>query len=217
MLLPIIALTLAIQKESDTWDLKLVVDPKTKLTWGVTVDAQAEGQDHHAAFVFGRTVKSTDEKKPIVTFSWDKLEVDDQEGQDVPPWDAVVGKRGEIQRMDGDLDDAYRRMLSPFVFIYPDKPVTFGDKWNYEAKPTGTGAKVTYSYEAKKSELVKDVQAIVIAGKYVEDGKDGATGDGVWWVSRAGRVLKFEFKIKNWVVPMAGQGSVDATLKGLAQ
>jgi len=216
MVLPIIALAIAMQKEPDAWDLKPSVDPKTKLSWGITVEAKSGGQDHHAAFKLNRQLKSNDPKKAVVTFSWDHLEVDDQDGQDVPPWDAVVGSKGEILKMDGDTEDGYRRMLSPLIFIYPDKPVGIGDKWTLDVKPASAGAKVTYAYEAKKTELVDGAQTIVLSAKFTEDGADGATGDGTWWLSRVGRVLKFEIKLKNWVVPMAGADTVEATIKGLA-
>ncbi len=213
-MLPILALTLAMQKEADTWDLKSSLTLKTKLTWAVKIDASAQGMDHHAAFNLNEILKSDDAKKRVETFSWDHLVVDDQDGQEVPPWDAIMGMRGEIVKMDGDVNDDYRRMLSPFLFVYPEKPVAISDKWTFTAKPDSTGPKITYSYEAKKTELVKEIQTIVLAVKYGEEGKDGSTGEGMWWVSRAGRIIKFEIKIKNWTVPIAGGESPDATIKG---
>ena len=217
MLIPVIALAIAMQKDSDTWNLNTTVDPKVKLSWDVTVDAQTGGQDHHAAFKLSRQLKSGDSKKSIVTFSWDHLEVDGQEGQEVTPWDAVVGSKGEIQKMDGDLDDSYRRMLSPLIFVTPEKPVAIGDKWTYDVKPTGAGAKITYGYEVKKTELLDGAQTIVLSSKFTEEGTEASTGEGTWWLSRVGRVVKFEIKLKNWIVPMAGSTTFDATIKGSAQ
>ncbi len=216
MLVHILALAIAMQKDSDAWELKPSVDPKTKLSWGMTVEAQAQGQDHHAAFKFSQLLKTSDDKKKVVTFSWDHLAVDDQEGQDVPAWDAAVGTRGEILKMEGDTEDSFRRMLSPLLFVYPEKPFAMGEKWSFEAKPSGSNPTFTYSYEAKKTEMVKDTMTVVLATKIVESGKDGMTGEGTWWLSRAGRVIKFEIKLKNWVVPMAGADAIDATLKGQA-
>ncbi|MDR3689468.1 MAG: hypothetical protein P4L46_08830 [Fimbriimonas sp.] len=216
MLIPLIAFAIAVQKDSDAWNLNVVLDPKVKLSWGVTVDAQAEGQEHHATFQFSRQQKSSDDKKTVVTFVWDHMTVDEQEGQEIPAWDAVTGPRGEILKLDDGSDDSYRRMLSPIVFVYPEKPVSPGDKWSYVSKPDGAGVKINYDFEATKTELVDGVQTIILAMKYKEDGADGATGEGNWWLSRVGRVVKFEVKVKNWVVPIAGPGSVDATLKGKA-
>ena len=202
------------QKEADTWDLKSTVTPKTKQTWSITINADVQGQEHHAAFQLNETFKSDDPKKRLTTFSWEHLVVDDQEGQEVPPWDAIMGERGEILKMDADVDDSYRRMLSPLLFVFPEKPVGVADKWSFTAKPSGVGPKITYSYEVKKTELVKDVQTLVMIEKYAEDDKEGSTGEGTWWISRAGRVIKFEIKLKNWSVPVAGGGNADATLKG---
>jgi len=216
MFIPIIALAFAIQKETDPWDLKPTADPKTKLTWDVKIEAQAGGQDHHAAFKFTRVLKSDDAKKTVVTFGWDHLEVDDQDGQEVPPWDAVVGARSEILKMDGDTDDSYRRMLAPLLFIYPEKPVAIGDKYTFDAKPSVKGETITYAYEVKKSDTINGSPTLVIGTKFTEAGADGSTGDGTWWLSKTGKIVKFEIKVKNWVVPMAGGGPVDATLKGQA-
>src|SRR5471030_2817976 len=122
-LIPILSLALAVVQAPDTWTLKPTIDTGTKLSWEIGVDASAGGEQRHATFTMIRSIKSKADAKIVATFNWDKLKVDEQEGQEVPPWDVLLGAKGEILKTEGDLEDDYRRMLSPLVFVYPDKPI----------------------------------------------------------------------------------------------
>lgn len=218
MLTPMIVAALVLRQQTETWSFKPSFDPKNpKEVWGTIVDAQSDDQAHHATFQFTRTTKSSDKTKTVVTFNWEKLAVDNQEGQDLPGWDAVMGARGEILKMDTEADDNYRRMLSPMVFVYPEKAVAIGDKWSSEVKPSGNGAKLTYSYEAKSKEKVDGENTLVIAATFKESGENPVSGNGTWWLSKVGKVVKFEMKLTNWVVPMAGSDVTDVVLKAKAQ
>lgn len=211
------ALTLG--QDVDTWTLKPTFDPKDpKQVWATIVDAQSDGQAHHAVFQLTRVPKSTSKEKTVVTYNWEKLSVDDQEGQELPGWDAITGNQGQLLKMDGGTEDAYRRMLSPLVFIYPEKPIVVGDKWEVPVKPSDNSQKLTYSYEAKSKETVDGVNTIVIAVKFKEDGdKDSMSGTGSWWLSKVGKVVKFEMKLANWIVPMAGSDVTDVVIRAKAQ
>jgi hypothetical protein len=151
-----------------------------------------------------------------VTYAWDKLAVDDHEGDELPGWDCTVGLQGQILKLDGEGDDNFRRMLSPMIFVYPEKPVVIGDKWTVDVKPGDKLPKFTYTYEAKSKEDVDGVNALVVTVKFKEDGDKPINGDGLWWVSKVGKVVKFSLKLSNWVVPMAGSEVTDVTIRGKA-
>ena len=56
--------------------------------------------------------------------------------------------------------------------------------------------------------------SLVVYVKLKEDLKDGLSADGTWWLSKSGRIVKFEMSINNWVVPMAGPEPFDAIVRG---
>jgi hypothetical protein len=219
MLLPMIVAALALGQDIDTWTLKPsfeVKDPKQ--VWATIVDAQAGGQGHHAVFQLTRVAKSKTAEKTVVTYNWEKLSVDDQEGESLPGWDLVVGPQGQLLKGDGSTEDDYRRMLSPLVFVYPEKPVVIGDKWNVEVKPEGAAKKLSYSYEAKSKETVEGVNTLIVAMTLKEDGDNAISGTGNYWISKVGKLVKFEVKLTNWVVPMAGADAVtDVVIRAKAQ
>ena len=213
-----IVAAMALRQETEIWSLKTSLDPKDpKQVWATIVDATSDGQAHHATFQLTRLNKSKTAEKSVVTYNWDKLSIDDQEGQELPGWDAVTGPHGEILKMDGDADDNYRRMLSPLVFVYPDKTVSIGDKWTSEVKPIYKAGKITYVYEAKSKEMVDGNSALLIRVKLTEEGANPILGDGTWWLSKVGKVVKFEMKLSNWVVPMAGSDVTDVMIRAKAQ
>jgi hypothetical protein len=218
MILTMIVAALAMQQDVDTWTLKPSFDPKDpKQVWATIVDAQLEGMAHHATFQLTRVSKSTSPTKTVVTYGWEKLSIDDQEGQELPGWDAIVGPRGQLLKMDGGTEDNYRRMLSPLVFVYPEKPIVVGDKWDLQVKPADSAQKFTYSYEAKSKEMVDGVNTVVIGATLKEAGDSPITGTGTWWLSKVGKVVKFEVKLTNWVVPMAGSDVTDVIIRAKAQ
>jgi hypothetical protein len=218
MLFPILAAAMVLGRQKDTWLLLPNFDPKgPKQVWSVLVDAESEGVNHHATFELKRVTKSVSPSKTIDTFSWDNLTVDDKEGQDIPDWDASVDKNGAILQMQGETEDSYRRMLAPLIFIYPDHPVSEGEKWKIEVKPKGTAGKLTYAYEAEKRELVEGTNTLVIAVKLTEEGKQPISGTGYWWLSRVGKVVKFDMKLENWIVPMAGSEVTNVIVRGIVK
>lgn len=213
-----LAATMVLSRQNDTWLLMPTFDRKApKQVWSMLVDAESEGENHHATFELDRETRSVTPTKTIDTYGWDKLSVDDSEGQEIPSWDAIVDRNGSILRMADGIEDSYRRMLAPLVFIYPDHPVSVGEKWNIDVKPKGPGGKLTYAYEAQKKELVEGTNTLVIAVKLTEEGKTPITGTGFWWLSRVGKVVKFEMKLENWIVPMAGSEVTNVIIRGKAK
>ncbi len=215
MFLTAIAACLALQQQVESWTLTFKTDPKSpKESWATIVDAESEGISHHAVFNLTRLTKSSAPEKTTQTFRWERLSVDEKEGQEIDPWDVTVGKNGELLAMAGAVEDDYRRMLSPLVFVYPEKPVAPGDKWTMTPKPVANGRKFTYAYEVKSIELVEGAPAILIGAKVTESGDQPIKGDGFWWLSRVGKVLKFEMKLENWIVPMAGSEVTNVIIRG---
>ncbi len=161
-----IALALTMSRQTETWDFKPSFDTKApKQVWGVIVDAEQGGQKHHATFNLTRSIKSSDNTKTVATYNWEKLAVDDQDGQDLEGWDVMVGTHNEVLKMTGDGDDNFRRMLTPLVFVYPEKPVSIGDKWTSDVKPNGTAPKFSYAYNAKSQELVDGISNLGYRGQ----------------------------------------------------
>jgi len=218
MLLTMIVAAMAVRQDTAVWTLSPTFDPKApKEVWETLVDAQAPDGKHHATFNLTRATKSTANGKAVVSYSWEKLTVDDHDGDAIDPWDAVVGPRGQIQKM-VEAEDSFRRMLSPMIFIYPEKPVTVGDKWSVDVIPADKTRKITYEYEAKGKETVGDTPTIIVDVKLTEGGADGIAGHGSWWLSKVGKVVKFEMMLNNWVVPMAGNDAItDVIIRGKAR
>ena len=217
MLITAIAAAVMFVQSQDAWTLKPSFDPKDpKQVWAINVDAQSQGTTHHAAFQFTRVPKSSTKDKTVVTYGWEKLAVDDQEGQDIPAWNANVGTQGQILQMEGDVEDDYRRMLSPLVFVYPDKPVNVGDKWEVDVKPTSKGSKLNYQYEANSAETVDGSATLKVTVKLKEEGESPISGTGTWWITRVGKIIKFEVKLGSWIVPMAGSDVGEVVIKGKA-
>jgi hypothetical protein len=62
-------------------------------------------------------------------------------------------------------------------------------------------------------EAVGGVDALKVDVKFTEDGEGGVSAKSTWWLNKSGKVLKFEVKVTDWVVPMAGNGYLTATIK----
>jgi hypothetical protein len=177
-------------------------------SWKVTVKTTAP-EEHEATFTLARTLTKVEPAKPIpTTFEWRELTVDGNTLGEDSKWDAVIDERGGVvSSKDGD---EIRMMLAPFVFVYPDKEVDTGDKWTVEPALTDKSAiKAMYVYEVKGTEKVKDKEAFKVACK-MTTAKDGLSSTGTWWVTKEGKVLKFELELKNWTVPMAQSTPFDA-------
>lgn len=200
---------------ADKWELKPNLEPKAKASWAVKVAAQAPDGDHEAEFTLVREYGAKDGETQKATMGWSGLIVDGNElGQELT-WDVSVNARAAVVGTIAEEGDDIRRMLSAMTFTYPDKPVGEGDKWSLEIRPyTGKDDfMLTYAYEVKGVESVDSVDALKITLKLTEKDQYGMTGEGTWWVGKDGSVLKFEMKMKNWVVPMAGE-PFDATIIG---
>lgn len=200
----------------DKWDLKPGIAPKAKSSLAVVVDAAMGDGDHRAEFTVVREIGDPDGSNHKAKFSWANLTVDGQEQGEDASWDVAIGPRGTVVSTTDMMGDDIRRMLSPMTFAYPEKPVGEGDKWTAEVRPykDKDDFLLTYAYEVKGIEQVDGADALKIAATLTEMGRDAMSAEGLWWVGKDGAVLKFEMKVKNWVVPMAGGEPIDAKMTG---
>ena len=205
---------LTTQQAAEKWDLKGLA-ANTTSTWDIHVKALDNGEEHEATFKLGLTLKEVDKEKSFpAEMSWNELLVDGGQAMGDMSWNVRLNPKGLVSE-GAEGDDSIRRMLTPLVFVFPDKPVGVGDTWT-ETLKAGTDKddqSVTLEFKAEAIEKVKDVDALKVTEKLTEKGPEGTTGEGTWWVSKEGKVLKFETKVKKWLVPMAGS-AFEATIKG---
>ena len=59
---------------------------------------------------------------------------------------------------------------------------------------------------------------VVVNVKVTEGGENAIGGHGSWWLSKVGKVVKFEMMLNNWIVPMAGSDAItDVIIRGKAR
>lgn len=201
---------------ADKWELKPGIEPKAKGAWTVAVEVNVPDEQHRAEFTLVREIGVLDGENYKAICSWEKLVVDDEEMDAEARWDVSIAPRGAIVATTDTMGDDIRRMLSPMAFVYPEAAVGEGDKWNAEVRPYKgkDDYLLTYAYEVKGIEKVGDVDALRVAAVMTEKGEDAMQGEGTWWIGKNGQVLKFEVKVKNWVVPMAGGEPMEAKITG---
>jgi hypothetical protein len=215
-MIPAIALMIGLTPTVDAWLLKAPLAKDAKSSWSIVVNADVGGQDHEARFSLEQTVSASDEKEAKAILAWKDLTVDGNAMEELLEFKSVLGKRGEIKSVDSEFGDDARRMLNVFLFLYPDKPVAVGEKWDFESPAEKADIKkFKVKFEASAIEKIKDIEALKILCTFDESGAEAMHSDSIFWLSREGKTLKFEAKVKNWVVPMAGTGGpVNATIKG---
>ena len=204
--------------QSDAWILRPSSDIRAPAeAWSMLIYSETDGDPHHATFQLRRKTKSADILKTVQTFAWDKLKIDGEEGITPPHWDATVDSHGQILSVDTTKDENVRRMLSPLIFGYPEKAVAVGDKWSVELTASQNRAKLDYRYSVKSIEKIDGTSCMVVVESITESGQSPLTGNGTWWLTRVGKVVKFELKLSNWVVAMAGPEPMDVTIRGRAE
>lgn len=201
---------------SEPWTLKAGIEPKARAAWAVVIDVDTDDGNHQAEFTYVREIGDPDGDNHEARCLWEKLLVDGAEMGDPPGWDVSVGPRGAIVGTNDMMGDDIRRMLSPMTFVYPDKAVAEGDKWEGQVRPykDKDDLLLIYTYEVLGFEKVGDAEAIKVASKLTEKGRDAMGAEGTWWLGKDGALLKFSVKVTNWVVPMAGGEPMNARITG---
>jgi hypothetical protein len=194
---------------ADKWEIKPNLTKDNKISYRMSIDALVNSsEEHHALFTQTTTFHERAEEDTKSSMIWDNLEVDGQSGMNAPTMYFKVNGRGLVTGV-MDMEDPFRRMITPLYFAYPDTAIGEGDKW--EAK-TGPDGNYKLAFEVKGTETITGEETLKIEEKIKES--NGTYGDGTWWVNKSGVPVKFELKLKEWVVPFAGPEAVEATIKG---
>jgi hypothetical protein len=213
MILPALAL-LTISAPTQAWEIAPPYQKGETVAWNTNIAVNVQGTDLSVRlnYIFRVTEVSEKETRGNVFFA--DLEVEGMAQDSDGEYDLRLSPRGNAHASQSEHGDAFRRMSAPLFLVYPDKPVSVGDKWTLEHKGS-EGGTFTYRCEAKGEEKVGDKEALKVQMTTSEDAGDRTSSDGMYWVGRDGKVLKFEIRIKNWIVPMADGQPVDATVTGI--
>lgn len=207
---------LARARTADAWDIKPSFETGKKLAWAVAANISMSGTDVTAKFDHVVTPDEADKDgNRKLKISWTNVQVNGGDSEAPEPFEVKIGSDGGFKECLTPTDDEYRRVLSPFSFAYPPKPVQVSDKWTIEVTPKAASAKkMKYAFEAAEVTKVGDTDVMKITSKMTEDGPDGMSSDGTWWVAKDGSIVKFKLDLKNWIVPFAGAGLLEGTLTG---
>src|SRR6185436_1704891 len=129
------------------------------------------GQEHEAKMKQQLTIDSKYDKEIKGTGTWTDLMLDGNEasnGEEPPKWELTLTPAGAIASAGESAD--YARMLVPAAFVYPNKEVKVGDKWQAKYKPAKDAKDMTTDYEVVELTKVGDTEAIKVKGKLTEDG-----------------------------------------------
>lgn len=209
---------LASPQTADKWDIKTGLAPKASAMYDVTTGVMMAGEPHTANFKLGIELKDTPAGKPLTAvFSMKDLTTDS--GQALPDnsWNATLDMEGAIVDSDAqEGPEAIRQFLTPWVFVYPTAPVGVGDTWTDTVKlgADKTDRSIVFNMKADSMEKVGGVDALKVTEDLTQSGDAGLKSTGTWWVDKSGKVLKFDIKTNNWVVPMVGDQPMDATFTG---
>jgi hypothetical protein len=151
------------------------------------------------------TVGKKSDKGVEGTFGWTQLLVDGSEQPD-ETFKTVLKPNGVLKSVDSVYGPGMRRMLLPFYLAYPEKPVQVGGSWTYKDEQTDEteAHKAVFEYTLSGTEQLKSKKAQKVNVKFSEVGPSPLKGEGTYWVGEDGRVLKFEFNVSGWTVPVAG-------------
>lgn len=159
----------------------------------------------------GSVTEQSSEKDMVIKMNGTEQPAGDGSGQSTITRDA----RGVAQKIDisaGEDQGNKWRNERIVGLVYPEKAVSVGDKWTYEAKADKTKdiPAATYSYEVKGKDKYKGKDVLTIAFSFKETGADDAiASDGTMLVSvTSGEVLKADGKIKNFPIPQLGPTDV---------
>jgi hypothetical protein len=119
----------------------------------------------------------------------------------------VLKPNGIVKSVDSHYGPGMRRMVLPFYFAYPERPVAIGGTWAYkDDKADETDGHVTdFEYKLVGPEAVNSKKAHKVTVKFNEQGPAPLKGTGTYWIGEDGRVLKFDLDVTGWTVPVASQ------------
>lgn len=208
------------QAPADKWDIKSGLAPKSNASQDLNISVNAGAQSHTATMKFKTAIKDQDGTKPLqATISWNDVQLDD--GQAIPDasWDVTLDPHGLV--LDSTADDGadvVRKMLTPFMFAYPDAAVGVGDTWSVTVKGGSDkdDQSITEDMKVDSMDKVGDADVIKVVEKLSQKGDDALSGTGTWWVNKTGKILKFHMEAANWEVPLVPGQLMSFTADGSA-
>lgn len=193
------------------WLLKAPYAVNSKTIWKVSVKATIGGVEHDVRFKHTLTIASKSEVEFSGKGSWTGFVFDGNEDPDQDAtWEISFKPDGSIIRAGKSSD--YATMLAPVLFVYPNKVVQPGDKWRAKFKPSPTDKEILVDYEVAEVGKVGAADALKVTAKF--SGEGPFKGDGTYWLSKDGLLLKYELDLKHWTVPLSGQSDFDAKVAG---
>ncbi|MCH7904667.1 MAG: hypothetical protein IH944_08910 [Armatimonadetes bacterium] len=201
MLTTIIAATaFAVPVPSAEWDLKTPYEADKTYEYLVEIDIDDEATGFQALVTLESvmTISKAVDDGFEVQLKWLDMEVEG-DYQDDSEFTAELSTSGLITKMEDDEGVDYRSMFVSFMFVYPNKTVSVGDKWSYEEKDD----EIKVLLEAVAEETVRGTKTLKVRAKITE-GENGMTCTGDYWLTADGELLKYELDLKNWFVPMVG-------------
>jgi hypothetical protein len=211
MMITAFAIVGLLAPQADKWEIKAPYTKDTKLQYALNVDVDMNGETHGARFTMSQSFGDKASDLTDARIQWFGIDVDDNPQDDLPAWEIKLNAQGAVMSLGSSLEDDYRRMLTPFLFVFPDKAVSVGDKWELKAGPKDA---LSLTFESKGVEKVMDFDAMKIEEKFKESA-GSMVGTGTWWISKTGKPLKFEMKVTDWVAPFTGNTApISATIKG---
>ena len=205
-------------QNADKWDIKAGFAPKLSTTWNVTSNVTMGADQHTATMKLEVATKDQDASKPLAgTVSWKDLTIESGQALDDSDWDVTFDPHGLVMDSSAsDGADVIRKLLTPFLFAYPDAAVGVGDTWTATVKGGSDkdDRSITEDMKVDSMDKVGDVDVLKITETLSQKGTDGLKGSGTWWVDKTGKVLKFKVHAANWEVPMVPGQLIDADISG---
>ena len=201
----IAAAALAIPAPTADWNLKAPYEADKTLGYliEIDIDDEASGMQLTVTLESVMTISKAVDDGFAAKMKWVDFEM---EGEYLPDMEfsAELSASGLLMSMEDEEGDDNRSMFVSFMFVYPNKSVSVGDKWAYEEKDD----EIKIALEAVKEETVKGTKTLKVRAM-ITDGENGMKCTGDYWLTADGEVLMYELNLTNWFVPMAGM-SFDA-------
>ena len=195
---------------AEGWLLKSPYRPNMKSKWKVVTEATVS--DHAIQSIVTQTLKITsNDGKAIGTLDFTDMEVNGNRSEfEAPTWPMVFSSDGMLIKA-GEGADCLRQ-LAPTTFTYPNKEVSAGSTWESNLKFDDNGKGAIAKFTVVERTMLKDQEVLKVKCSLNEE--SGLHSEGLFWIAKDGRVLKYQVDAKNWVVAGSGLSKIEAKLSG---
>ena len=201
----IAAAAFAVPAPTADWNLKTpyAADKTYEYLVEIDIDDAASGMQMTVTLESVMTIGKVVDDGFEAQMKWLDMEIDGQYQGDME-FAAELSTSGLLMSLEDEDGEDNRNMFVSFLFVYPNKSVSVGDKWAYEGKDD----EIKIALEAVAEEAVKGTKTLKVRATITE-GENGMKCTGDYWLTADGEVLMYELNLTNWFVPMAGM-SFDA-------